>query len=145
MLENKIYYLNDLLNIIKKKKIQLDVVTINNNLNPPLVKLLDYNKFIYNKKKKIKKNIHKKNIKIIRLSPQIDGHDTNFKIKKAKIFLKKRFKVKFYVFFKGREIIYKNKGMELLIKCSNLLNKYGKILKYPYMDKNKMYMIIIPI
>ncbi|MDH3004987.1 MAG: translation initiation factor IF-3 [Candidatus Shikimatogenerans sp. JK-2022] len=144
-MENKIYKINDLLKKIKLYNNKLDLVVINDKIYPPIVKILNFNKYIYNIKKKYKKNIKKKYVKIIRLSPQISKHDISFKIKQAKKFLLKKYKVKFYVFFKGRSIIYKYKGKEVLINCSNLLKKYGIIEKYPYMDNNKMYMIITPI
>ncbi|WGH25272.1 MAG: translation initiation factor IF-3 [Candidatus Shikimatogenerans bostrichidophilus] len=143
-MENKVYKINNLLELIKESNIKLDLVVINDNNFPPIVKLLNFNKYIYEINKKYKKNIKKKSIKIIRLSPQISEHDTYYKIKQAKKFLLKKYKVKFYVFFKGRSIIYKGKGKEVLMNCSNLLKKYGIIEKYPYMDNNKMYMIISP-
>lgn len=147
ILENKIYDINDLFNIIKKKNLKLDIIEINPKITPSIVKVENLNKFKYKLKKKLKKfkNVKNNNIKIIRLSPQINKHDTDFKIKNAIKFLKKRYKVKFYVFFKGRSIIYKYQGKQQLIKYSEKLKKYGYIQKLPFMDKNKMYMIVYPL
>ncbi|MDH3004657.1 MAG: translation initiation factor IF-3 [Candidatus Shikimatogenerans sp. JK-2022] len=144
MLENKIYNLNYLLDLIKQKNIQLDLMLINDKNFPPLVKILNFNKYLYDFKKKYKKNFKNKDIKILRLSPQISDHDIYIKIKQAKKFLVKKYKVKFYVFFKGRSIIYKKKGENILMNCYNKLKKYGVIEKYPYMDYNKMFIIIKP-
>ncbi|MDH3004258.1 MAG: translation initiation factor IF-3 [Candidatus Shikimatogenerans sp. JK-2022] len=144
LFENKIYKINDLLNKLKKLNKKLDLMILNDKIFPPIVKILNFNKFLYKIKKKYKKNIKNKLLKIIRLSPQINEHDLKFKIKQAKKFLLKKYKIKFYVFFKGRSIIYKKQGVKVLNNCSILLKKYGEIEKLPYMEFNKMYMIIKP-
>lgn len=117
---------------------------INENIHPPLVKLLDFNKYLYNIKKKLKKNLKNNPIKIVRLSPQISEHDIDFKIKQVIKFLNKKYKVKLYVFFKGRSIIYKDQGEKVLMFFYNKLNNLCIIEKKPYMDFNKMFMIIKP-
>ncbi|MDH3004728.1 MAG: translation initiation factor IF-3 [Candidatus Shikimatogenerans sp. JK-2022] len=143
-MENKIYNKNILLNKIKKLKDDVDLVEINSNLKPPLVKIINFNKFIYEQKKKYKKNIKKKNIKIIRLSPNISEHDIDIKLKQILNFLKKKYKVKLYVFFKGRSIIYKEKGNIILNRCFEILSKYSEIEKYPYREQNKIFMVLKP-
>ncbi|WGH24724.1 MAG: translation initiation factor IF-3 [Candidatus Shikimatogenerans bostrichidophilus] len=144
MLENKIYKLPDLLYKKRINNIKLDLMIINENIYPPLVKFLDFNKYLYNIKKKFKKNLKNNPIKIIRLSPQISEHDIYFKMKKVKTFLKKKYKVKLYVFFKGRSIIYKYQGEKVLMLFYDKLKDICIIEKRPYMDYNKMFMIITP-
>ncbi|WGH24956.1 MAG: translation initiation factor IF-3 [Candidatus Shikimatogenerans bostrichidophilus] len=142
--ENKVYNTKYLLKLVKEKDDKLDLMLLNDKLNPPIVKIININKYIYKIKKKYKNNFKVKLIKIIRLSPNISSNDFNFKINLAKKFLKKNKKVKFYVYFKGRSIIYKDQGKEVLINCSKSLNKYGIIEKYPYMDNKRMFMILKP-
>ncbi|WGH24908.1 MAG: translation initiation factor IF-3 [Candidatus Shikimatogenerans bostrichidophilus] len=144
MLENKTYKLSDLLYKKRINNIKLDLMIINENIHPPLVKLLDFNKYLYNIKKKLKKNLKNNPIKIVRLSPQISEHDIDFKIKQVIKFLNKKYKVKLYVFFKGRSIIYKDQGEKVLMFFYNKLNNLCIIEKKPYMDFNKMFMIIKP-
>lgn len=121
------------------------MVEINKKINPPICKILDYKKFLFEIKKR-KKNIKSKQNKIIikeiRISPQTDDHDVKFKIKNAKKFLQTKEKVKFTIFFKGRSIIYKEKGKIMLLKCAKFLEKFGKIEQIPIMDGKKMFMIL---
>jgi translation initiation factor IF-3 len=121
------------------------LVEINKKINPPICKILDYKKFLFEIKKR-KKNIKSKQNKIIikeiRISPQTDDHDVKFKIKNAKKFLQTKEKVKFTIFFKGRSIIYKEKGKIMLLKCAKFLEKFGKIEQIPIMDGKKMFMIL---
>ncbi|MDH3004486.1 MAG: translation initiation factor IF-3 [Candidatus Shikimatogenerans sp. JK-2022] len=145
LFENKIYNLKLLLDKINKLKKKLDLILINDKINPPIVKILNFNKYIYEIKKKFKKNIKNKLLKIIRLSPQINKNDINYKIKLAKKLLLKKYKIKVYVFFKGRSIIYKNQGVKVLKEFYNLLNNYCIIEKNPYMEFNKMFMILKPL
>lgn len=111
-------------------RLNLDLVEINANSNPPIVKIIDYNKFIYEQKKKAKdqKKKQKDNkieIKEIRFTPNTDEHDYLFKLKHAENFLKKGNVVRSFVFFKGREVIYKEKGKILLLRFADDLSELG--------------------
>ncbi|WP_213016782.1 translation initiation factor IF-3 [Candidatus Shikimatogenerans silvanidophilus] len=139
-----IYNINEAL--IMAKKLYLDLIEINSNLKPPICKIFDYNKFLYEKKKKIKKIKYKKIIiKEIRLGPQTGVNDLKFKLKIAKKFLENfKAKVKFSLFFKGRTIIYKEQGKKLLFKCADYLKKIGIIEKMTKIEGKKMFMLISP-
>ncbi|WGH26337.1 MAG: translation initiation factor IF-3 [Candidatus Bostrichicola ureolyticus] len=140
-----IYTLKNALKIAKYN--ELDLVEINSKTDPPICKILEYKKFLYEQKKKqklIKLKQDKVIIKEIRLGPQTNIHDIEFKIKNAKKFLKDKEKVKISIFFKGRSIMYKDHGKVLLFKFAYALNLYGKVEKMPIMDGKKMYMIISP-
>lgn len=129
------------------KDLELDLVEINPKTDPPICRILEYKKFLYEQKKK-KKQIKSKQDKIItkeiRLGPQTGDHDREFKVKSAEKFLKSREKVKFSIFFKGRSIIYKEQGELLLLKCAEALDDYGKIEQMPIMEGKRMYMIVSP-
>ncbi|ABS30507.1 MAG: translation initiation factor IF-3 [Candidatus Sulcia muelleri] len=142
-IKNGIYSLKEALAIAYN--IGLDLVEINSKTDPPICRILEYKKFLYEQKKKKKKYKQEKIItKELRLSPQICEHDTLFKIKHAEKFLKSKEKVKFTIFFKGRSIIHKDKGKILLLKCANYLENFGKIEKMPIMEGKKMFIIITP-
>lgn len=140
-----IYNIHKALELAKIK--ELDLVQINSKTNPPICRILEYKKFLYEKKKKqklIKLKQDKVITKEIRLGPQTGIHDIEFKMKSAKKFLISKEKVKFSIFFKGRSIIYKEQGEILLLKCAETLDIYGKLEQMPIMEGKKMFMIISP-
>lgn len=125
----------------------LDLVEISPNANPPVCKIIDYKKFLYDKKKKqkeIKAKTAKIVVKEIRLGPNTDDHDFNFKLNHAKKFLEDGAKVKVDVFFKGRTIIYKEKGELILLKFAQALEDVGKVERMPKLEGKRMIMIITP-
>jgi len=140
-----IYNLRDALRIAEEQ--DLDLVEISPTANPPVCKVVDYKKFLYEKKKKakeIKANSAKIVVKEIRLGPNIDDHDFNFKLKHAIKFLEEGAKVKVDVFFKGRTIIYKEKGEYVLLKFAADLEEYGKVEQLPRLEGKRMIMVIAP-
>jgi translation initiation factor IF-3 len=140
-----IYNLKDALRIAEEQ--DLDLVEISPSANPPVCKVVDYKKFLYEKKKKqkeIKANSAKIVVKEIRLGPNIDDHDFNFKMRHAMKFLEEGAKVKVDVFFKGRSIIYKEKGEYILLKFAADLEEYGKVEQLPRLEGKRMIMIIAP-
>lgn len=125
----------------------LDLVEISPKANPPVCKIIDYKKFLYERKKKqkeIKQKTSKVVVKEIRLGPNTDDHDFNFKLKHAIKFLEDGAKVKVDVFFKGRTIVYKEKGEIMLLKFAQELAEYGKVEKMPKLEGKRMIMIISP-
>lgn len=125
----------------------LDLVEISPNANPPVCKIIDYKKFLYDKKKKqkeIKAKTAKIVVKEIRLGPNTDDHDFNFKLNHAKKFLEDGAKVKVDVFFKGRTIIYKEKGELILLKFAQALEDVGKVERMPKLEGKRMIMILTP-
>ena len=125
----------------------LDLVEISPAASPPVCKIVDYKKFLYERKKKqkeIKAKTAKVVVKEIRLGPNIDDHDFNFKLKHAIKFLEDGAKVKVDVFFKGRMIIYKEKGELVLLKFAQELEDYGKVERLPKLEGKRMIMIIAP-
>jgi translation initiation factor IF-3 len=126
---------------------ELDLVEIAPTVQPPVCKVIDYKKFLYEKKKKqkeIKAKAAKVVIKEIRLSPGTDDHDFNFKLKHAMKFLQEGCKVKVDVFFRGRSIIYKEQGEIILLKFADELSDYGKVESLPKLEGKKMLMMIAP-
>ncbi len=126
---------------------ELDLVEISPNADPPVAKIMDYKKFIYEQKKRekiIKSNASKVIIKEIRFGPQTDDHDYEFKRKHAEKFLKEGAKLKAYVFFKGRSIIYKDQGEILLLRLAQDLEELGKVEQMPQMEGKRMNMFIAP-
>ncbi len=126
---------------------QLDLVEISPTANPPVCRIIDYQKFLYELKKKqkeIKAKTAKVVVKEIRLGPQTDEHDFNFKLNHAIKFLKEGSKVKVDVFFKGRTIIYKEQGEAILLKFAEALLEYGKPEALPKLEGKRMIMIISP-
>lgn len=126
---------------------ELDLVEISPNANPPVCKIIDYKKFLYEQKRKqkeIKAKSAKVVVKEIRLGPQTDDHDFNFKLNHAKKFLQDGAKVKVDVFFKGRTIVYKEQGEIILLKFAEALLEYGKPEMMPKLEGKRMMMIIAP-
>ncbi|MCX6181607.1 MAG: translation initiation factor IF-3 [Bacteroidetes bacterium] len=129
------------------KSMELDLVEISPNAEPPVCKITDYKKFLYQQKKKqkeIKKKTQNVVIKEIRFGPNTDEHDFNFKLKHAIGFLQDGAKVKAYVFFKGRAIIYKERGEILLLKFATELEEFGKVESMPQLEGKKMIVMITP-
>lgn len=126
---------------------ELDLVEISPTANPPVCKIIDYRKFLYEQKKK-QKEIKAKAVKVvlkeIRLGPNTDDHDFNFKLKHAEKFLEEGAKVKVDVFFKGRSIVYKEKGELILLRFAQELEDFGKVEKLPTLEGKRMIMIITP-
>ena len=125
----------------------LDLVEISPTANPPVCKVVDYQKFLYELKKKqkeIKAKTAKIIVKEIRLGPNTDDHDFNFKLNHCIKFLKEGAKVKVDVFFKGRSIIYKEQGELILLKFAESIVEYGKIEQMPKLEGKRMIMIISP-
>jgi translation initiation factor IF-3 len=125
----------------------LDLVEISPTANPPVCKVIDYKKFLYELKKKqkeIKAKTAKVVVKEIRLGPHTDDHDFEFKLKHAIKFLQDGAKVKVDVFFKGRNIIYKEKGEIILLKFAQELAEYGKVEQLPKLEGKRMIMIVSP-
>lgn len=125
----------------------LDLVEISPNANPPVCRLIDYSKFLYQQKKR-QKELKAKQVKIevkeIRFGPQTDDHDYQFKLKHAKQFLSDGDKVKAYVFFKGRSILFKEQGEVLLLRFANDLEEYGKVEQMPVLEGKRMFLFIAP-
>ena len=125
----------------------LDLVEISPNANPPVCKVIDYKKFLYEQKRKAKEmkaNAAKIVLKEIRFGPNTDEHDFNFKLKHAIKFLQEGNKVKADVFFKGRTILYKEKGEILLLRFAQELEDYGKVESLPKLEGKRMIMMISP-
>jgi translation initiation factor IF-3 len=140
-----IYNIREALRLAEEQ--DLDLVEISPSANPPVCKVVDYKKFLYEKKKKqkeIKANSAKIVVKEIRLGPNIDDHDFNFKMRHAMKFLEDGAKVKVDVFFKGRSIIYKEKGEYVLLKFAADLEEYGKVEQLPRLEGKRMIMVIAP-
>ncbi|AUC80362.1 translation initiation factor IF-3 [Nonlabens sp. MB-3u-79] len=126
---------------------ELDLVEISPNADPPVAKIMDYKKFVYEQKKRekiIKQNASKVVIKEIRFGPNTDDHDYEFKRKHGEKFLKEGSKLKAYVFFKGRSIIYKDQGEILLLRLAQDLEELGKVEQMPKMEGKRMNMFIAP-
>ncbi len=126
----------------------LDLVMITADANPPVCKIVDYSKFLYQLKKKLKEqkaNTKKTEVKEIRFGPQTDDHDFDFKLNHAKRFLADGDMVRAYVFFKGRSIVYKEQGEILLLKFATQLEGIGKVDRMPALEGKKMIMLISPI
>ena len=125
----------------------LDLVEISPNAAPPVCRIIDYSKFLYQQKKR-QKEMKAKQVKIevkeIRFGPQTDDHDYNFKLKYAKEFLSEGNKVKAYVFFKGRSILFKEQGEVLLLRFANDLEDYGKVEQMPVLEGKRMTIFLAP-
>ena len=143
--ESKIISIKEALN--KASQMNLDLVEISPNVDPPVCKLIDYKKFIYDQKKK-QKAIKAKTVKVVikelRFGPNTGEHDFNFKLKHAINFLEDGFKVKAFVFFRGRTIIFKEQGEILLLKLAQALEEVGVIENMPKLEGKKMIMMIAP-
>lgn len=129
------------------EELGLDLVEISPKADPPVCKIMDYKKFLYQQKKK-KKEIQNKTqkvvIKEIRFGPNTDDHDYEFKKKHAEKFLKDGSKLKAYVFFKGRTILFKDKGQLLLLRLAQDLEELGTVESMPKMEGKRMIMFIAP-
>ena len=125
----------------------LDLVEISPNADPPVCKVIDYQKFLYQQKKK-KKELKAKTTKIVvkelRFGPNTDEHDYNFKLKHAQKFLEDGAKIKAFVFFKGRSIIYAEKGEILLLRFAQDLEELGKVELLPKLEGKRMTMMLAP-
>ncbi len=125
----------------------VDLVEISPNAEPPVCRLINYSKFLYQQKKR-QKELKAKQVKIevkeIRFGPQTDEHDYNFKLKHAKEFLTEGDKVKAYVFFRGRSILFKEQGEVLLLRFANDLEEYGKVEQMPVLEGKRMILFIAP-
>ena len=126
---------------------ELDLVEISPNAVPPVCKIIDYRKFLYEQKKRekvIKAKATKVIIKEIRFGPQTDDHDFEFKKRHAEKFLKEGAKLKAFVFFKGRSIVYKDQGEILLLPLAQELEEFGKVEQMPQLEGKRMTMFIAP-
>lgn len=131
----------------KSVELGLDLVEISPDAKPPVVKIMDYKKFLYEQKKRekaMKAKASKVTVKEIRFGPNTDDHDYEFKKKHAEGFLKDGAKLKAYVFFKGRSIVYKDKGEILLLKLAQELEEVGKVEQLPRLEGKRMTMFIAP-
>jgi len=144
-IESKIVSLDEGLKIANS--MSLDLVEISPKTEPPVCKIIDYKKFIYDQKKKqkaIKSKAVKVVVKELRFGPNTGEHDFDFKLKHAIKFLQDGAKVKAFVFFRGRTIIFKDKGEILLLRLAQALEEYGVVENMPKLDGKKMIMIIAP-
>ncbi|MBT9190292.1 translation initiation factor IF-3 [Zobellia russellii] len=131
----------------KSEEMGLDLVEISPNAEPPVCKIIDYKKFLYEQKKRekvMKAKATKVIVKEIRFGPNTDDHDYDFKKKHAEKFLQDGAKLKAYVFFKGRSIVYKDKGEILLLKLAQDLEEWGKVEQLPRLEGKRMTMFIAP-
>lgn len=125
----------------------VDLVEISPNAQPPVCRLIDYSKFLYQQKKHAKEMKQKQvkvEVKEIRFGPQTDDHDYNFKLKHAKEFLEEGNKVRAYVFFRGRSILFKEQGEVLLLRFANDLEEYAKVEQLPRLEGKKMFLFLAP-
>ena len=129
------------------EEMELDLVEISPNADPPVCKIIEYQKFLYQQKKK-QKEIKAKTVKVvvkeIRFGPNTDEHDYNFKLKHAQKFLEEGAKVKSFVFFKGRSILYKEKGEILLLRFAQDLEEDAKVEQLPKLEGKRMIMLLSP-
>ena len=135
----------DALNMAREEGV--DLVEISPNANPPVCRLIDYSKFLYQQKKR-QKEMKAKQVKVevkeIRFGPQTDEHDYQFKLKHAKEFLEEGNKVRAYVFFRGRSILFKEQGEVLLLRFANDLEEVGKVESMPSLEGKKMFIYLAP-
>ena len=135
----------DALNMAREQGV--DLVEISPNANPPVCRLIDYSKFLYQQKKRAKEMKAKQvkvEVKEIRFGPQTDEHDYQFKLKHAREFLEEGNKVRAYVFFRGRSILFKEQGEVLLLRFANDLEEYGKVESMPSLEGKKMFLYLAP-
>ncbi|MCM1076639.1 MAG: translation initiation factor IF-3 [Bacteroides sp.] len=143
--ENGIYSIQEALKIADG--LGLDLIEISPTATPPVCRVLDYQKFLYQQKKRQKEQKAKATkvvVKEIRFGPQTDDHDYNFKLKHAIGFLQEGAKVKAYVFFKGRSILFKEQGEVLLLRFANDLEEYGKVDQMPVLEGKRMIIMLSP-
>ena len=144
-IEPKVYPIFQALKLAEEK--ELDLVEISPNAVPPVCRIIDYSKFLYQLKKRAKEQKAKQvkvNVKEIRFGPQTDEHDYNFKLKHAIGFLQDGDKVKAYVFFKGRSILFKEQGEVLLLRFANDLEEYAKVEQMPLLEGKRMTISLSP-
>lgn len=144
--EQGIYTISEALRLAES--LELDLVEVSDKADPPVCKIIDYQKFLYQQKKKAKEmkaNASKVVIKEIRFGPNTDEHDFQFKLKHAKEFLSEGSKVKSYVFFRGRSILFSEQGEKLLLRFAVELEEYGKAEQMPKLEGKRMIMMIAPI
>ena len=140
-----VYSLNKALRLAQE--LELDLVEISPNASPPVCKILEYKKFLYEQKKRektLKSKATKVIIKEIRFGPNTDEHDYEFKKKHAEKFLKEGAKLKAFVFFKGRSIVFKEQGQILLLRLAQDLEEFGKVEQLPKLEGKRMTMFINP-
>ncbi|NGM65323.1 translation initiation factor IF-3 [Sphingobacterium sp. SGR-19] len=128
-------------------ELELDLVEISPNANPPVCRVIDYSKFVYEQKKKqkeIKANAKQTVVKEIRFGPNTNDHDFEFKLKHAIKFLENGEKVRAYVHFKGRAIVFKEQGEILLLRFAQALEDYGKVELLPKLEGKRMFLTIAP-
>ena len=143
--EQGIYSIHEALKMAEEQ--DLDLVEISPTAEPPVCKIIDYQKFLYQQKKRQKEQKAKSTkvvVKEIRFGPQTDDHDYNFKLKHAVGFLQEGAKVKAYVFFKGRSILFKEQGEVLLLRFANDLEEYGKVEQMPVLEGKRMIIMLTP-
>lgn len=144
-IEQGVYSLEEALKMAKEQ--ELDLVEISPTATPPVCKVTDYGKFLYEKKKKekeMKAKAVKTVVKEIRFGPNTDEHDVEFKLKHAEKFIEEGSKVRAYVFYKGRSIIYKERGEVLLLQFAEKLSEIAKVEQMPKMEGKKMIMMLAP-
>lgn len=144
--EQGIYPIAQALKIAENQ--ELDLVEISPNAEPPVCRIIDYQKFLYQQKKRQKEQKQKAAkvvVKEIRFGPQTDDHDYNFKLKHAQGFLKEGSKVKAYVFFRGRSILFKEQGEVLLLRFANDLEELGKVEMMPVLEGKRMSIMLAPL
>ena len=129
------------------KELELDLVEISPKADPPVCRIIEYKKFLYDQKKKQKEMKAKQQkvvVKEIRFGPNTDDHDFNFKVKHAKKFLEEGSKLKAYVFFRGRTIVFKERGEILLLKFAQELEEYGTVEQLPKLEGKRMTVLFNP-
>ncbi len=140
-----VYSLDEALRLAES--LEMDLVEISPNADPPVCKIIEFQKFIYQQKrrqKEMKANATKVVVKEIRFGPNTDEHDFNFKLKHAEKFLQEGAKVKAFVFFKGRSILFKEQGEILLLKFADALEEVGKVEQLPKLEGKRMTLFISP-
>jgi translation initiation factor IF-3 len=144
-IETQVLSIQDALKLADR--MELDLVEISTTSDPPVCKIIDYQKFLYQQKKKqkeIKAKASKIVVKEIRFGPNTDDHDYNFKLKHAMRFLEEGAKVRAYVFFKGRSILFKEQGEVLLLRFANDLEEFGKVEQLPRLEGKRMIVSFAP-
>ncbi len=144
-IETQVMSIQDALKLADK--MELDLVEISPAADPPVCKIIDYQKYLYQQKKKqkeIKAKTAKVTVKELRFGPNTDDHDYNFKLKHAIKFLEEGSKVRAYVFFKGRSILFKEQGEVLLLRFANDLEEYGKVEQLPRLEGKRMIISFSP-
>lgn len=143
--ENGIYSISQAMRMADE--LELDLIEISATATPPVCRILDYQKFLYQQRKRLKEQKAKSTkvvVKEIRFGPQTDDHDYNFKLKHAQEFLKEGSKVKAYVFFRGRSILFKEQGEVLLLRFANDLEDYGRVEMMPVLEGKRMTIMLSP-